>query len=62
MTNPIDGPARPPIGTPLMTTRIFELALDEIQTTKTEESIWSGVAIGNQSISLASTQRSTGPR
>jgi hypothetical protein len=29
-TNPIDGPARPPIGTPSMTTRSYELALSEI--------------------------------
>jgi hypothetical protein len=30
MTNLIDSPARPPIGTPLMTTRSFGLALSEI--------------------------------
>jgi hypothetical protein len=29
-TNPIDSPARPPIGTPLMTTRSSGLALSEI--------------------------------
>jgi hypothetical protein len=38
MTNPIDGPARPPIGTPSTTTRSSGLALSEIETTKLEES------------------------
>jgi hypothetical protein len=33
-TNPIDGLARPPIGTPSTTTRSFGLALSEIQVTK----------------------------
>jgi hypothetical protein len=37
-TNPIDGPARPLIGTPSMTTRSSGLALNEIRTTKPEES------------------------
>jgi hypothetical protein len=37
-SNLIDSPTRPPIGTPLMTTRSFGLALSEIRTTKPEES------------------------
>jgi hypothetical protein len=38
MTNPIDNLARPPIGTPLMATRLSGLALSDIRTTKPEES------------------------
>jgi hypothetical protein len=38
MINSIDSPVRPPIGTPLMTTRSSGLALREIQTMKPEES------------------------
>jgi hypothetical protein len=38
MTNPIDGPARPQIGTPSTTTRSSGLALSEIQAMKPEES------------------------
>jgi hypothetical protein len=34
MTNPIDSPARPLVGTPSMTTRSSELTLSEIRTTK----------------------------
>jgi hypothetical protein len=37
-TNLIIGPARPPIGTPSVTTRSSRLALSEIQTMKLEES------------------------
>jgi hypothetical protein len=37
-TNPIDGPARPMIETPSMTTRSSGLALSEIRTMKLEES------------------------
>jgi hypothetical protein len=40
MTNLIGGPARPPIGTPSMTTRSSGLSLAEIWTTKPEESAW----------------------
>jgi hypothetical protein len=46
-TNLIDGPTRPPIGTPSMTTRSSELALSEMRTTKPKESAWSSVAIRN---------------
>jgi hypothetical protein len=38
MTNSIDSPVRPLIGTPSMTTRSSRLALSEIQTMKPEES------------------------
>jgi hypothetical protein len=38
MINPINNLARPPIGTPLMTTRSSGLALSGIRTTKPEES------------------------
>jgi hypothetical protein len=38
MINPIDGLARPLIGTPLMTTRASGLAFSEIRTMKHEES------------------------
>jgi hypothetical protein len=61
-TNPIDGPTRPLIGTPLVTTRSFGLALSEIQTMKIEESTWASVAIEKRSISPASTQQSMGPQ
>jgi hypothetical protein len=37
-TNPIDSPARSPIGTPSMTIGSFRLALSEIRTTKPDES------------------------
>jgi hypothetical protein len=37
MTDPIDGPTRPPIGTSSTTTRSFGLALTEIRTMKPEE-------------------------
>jgi hypothetical protein len=58
-TNPIGSPARPQIGTLLMTTRSSGLALSEIWTTMSEESAWSGIAIRKRSIPPASTQRST---
>jgi hypothetical protein len=38
MTNSINGRARPSVGTPSMTTQSFGLTLDEIRTTKPEES------------------------
>jgi hypothetical protein len=53
-TNPINSPARPPIGTPSTTTRSSGLVLSEIQTTKPEESTWSGIAIKKRSIPPAS--------
>jgi hypothetical protein len=59
-TNPIDSPARPPIGTPLMTTRSSEVTLSEIRTTKFEESAWSSITIRKRSIPPTSTHRSTG--
>jgi hypothetical protein len=37
MTDPIDGPTRPPIGTSSTTTRSSRLALTEIRTMKPEE-------------------------
>jgi hypothetical protein len=37
MTDPVDGPTRPPIGTSSITTRSSGLALTEIQTMKPEE-------------------------
>jgi hypothetical protein len=37
-TYPIDGPTRPPIGAPSMTTQSSGLPLGEIRTTKPEES------------------------
>jgi hypothetical protein len=61
-TNSIDSPAWLPTWTPSATTRYYRLALGEIWTTKTEESMWSSVAIGKRSIPLASTQRSIGLR
>jgi hypothetical protein len=38
MTNPIDGPTRPPIGTPSTTNQSSELALGKIRTMKPDES------------------------
>jgi hypothetical protein len=61
-TNPIDSLTRLLIGTPSMTTRSSELALSEIWITKPEESAWSGVAIGKQSIPPTNTQWSIGLR
>jgi hypothetical protein len=61
-TNSIDDLARPPIGTPSMTTRSFRLVLSEIRTIKLKESAWSSVVIGKRSIPSANTQRSTSPR
>jgi hypothetical protein len=61
-TNLIDGPTRPLIGTPSMTTRSSGLALSEMRTTKPKESAWLSVAIRNWSIPPARAQRTTGPR
>jgi hypothetical protein len=54
MIDLIDSTTRPAIKT-----RSPGLILGEIQTTKSEESTWSGVAIRKRSIPPASTQRST---
>jgi hypothetical protein len=54
-TNLIDRPTWPSIGTPSMITRSSGLAFGEIWTIKPEESAWSGIAIGKQSIPPAST-------
>jgi hypothetical protein len=62
MTDLIDGPTRPLIGTPSMTTRSSGLALSEMRTMKPKESTWSSVAIRNRSIPLARAKRTTGPR
>jgi hypothetical protein len=57
MIDPIDSPVRP-----VIKNRSPRLILGEIQTTKPEESTWSGVAIEKRSIPPASTQQSTGLR
>jgi hypothetical protein len=62
MTDLIDGPTWPPIGTPSTTTQSSGLALGEIQTTNPKESARLGVAIRKWSIPPASTQWSTGPQ
>jgi hypothetical protein len=62
MINLVDSPARPPIGTPSMTTRSSGLGHSEIRTTKLEESTWSGIAIEKLSIPSVSIQRSIGLR
>jgi hypothetical protein len=61
-TNSINGPTRPPIGTPSTTTRSFGLALSEMRITKPKESAWSSVGIRNQSIPPARAQWTMGPR